>query len=159
MFYSHYEKSTECPIDLNCNKDLESGIAQAKAENKPILLDFTGWACVNCRKMEEQVWSTSDVFNILSENYVIISLYVDDKKELPQEEQFRYLRSNGSVKTIETIGDKWATLQTINFENNSQPFYALLDHNMELLNTTNAYEPDADIYYEWLKKGLKNFRK
>ncbi|WP_431159111.1 cytochrome c biogenesis protein CcdA [Winogradskyella poriferorum] len=159
MFYSLYEKSSECPLDLNCNKDLEAGIAQAKAENKPILLDFTGWACVNCRKMEEQVWSTSDVYDMLSDNYVIISLYVDDKKELPNEEQFQYLRSNGSVKAIETVGDKWATLQTINFENNSQPYYALLDHNMELLNTTNAYEPDADAYYEWLKIGLENFKK
>ena len=133
-------------------------MAQAKAENKPILLDFTGWACVNCRKMEEQVWSASNVYDILSENYVIISLYVDDKKALPEEDQFQYLRSNGSVKEIETIGDKWATLQTINFENNSQPYYALLDHDMQLLNTTNAYEPDVDAYYDWLEKGLENFK-
>ena len=108
--------------------------------------------------MEEQVWSASNVYDILSENYVIISLYVDDKKALPEEDQFQYLRSNGSVKEIETIGDKWATLQTINFENNSQPYYALLDHDMQLLNTTNAYEPDADAYYDWLKKGLENFK-
>ena len=158
VFYSLYEKSSECPLDLNCNKDLSEGLAQAKAENKPILLDFTGWACVNCRKMEEQVWSASNVYDILSENYVIISLYVDDKKALPEEDQFQYLRSNGSVKEIETIGDKWATLQTINFENNSQPYYALLDHDMQLLNTTNAYEPDVDAYYDWLKKGLENFK-
>lgn len=159
MFYSLYEKTSDCPLDLNCDKALESGLAKAKAENKPILLDFTGWACVNCRKMEEQVWSTSEVYDILMEDYVIISLYVDDKKTLPEDEQFQYLRSNGTVKEIETVGDKWQTLQTINFKNNSQPYYALLDHNFELLNTTKAYEPDADAYYEWLKIGLENFKK
>lgn len=159
MFYSLYEKSSECPLDLNCSKDWDQGLAKAKAENKPILLDFTGWACVNCRKMEEQVWSTSKVYDILSKDYVIISLYVDDKKELLKEQQFDYLRANGTVKTIETIGDKWGTLQTINFKNNSQPYYVLLNHDLELLNKTNAYEPSADAYYDWLKTGLDNFNK
>jgi len=158
MFYSLYEKSTECPLDLNCSKDWEEGLVKAKAENKPILLDFTGWACVNCRKMEEQVWSTSDVYDILSKEYVIISLYVDDKKELLQDEQFDFLRSNGTKKRVETIGDKWATLQTVNFENNSQPYYVILNHNMELLNVTNAYESNANSYFEWLKIGLENFK-
>ncbi|TCK66865.1 thiol:disulfide interchange protein DsbD [Winogradskyella wandonensis] len=157
MFYSLYEKNSECPLDLNCSKDWEEGLAKAKAENKPILLDFTGWACVNCRKMEEQVWSTSDVYDMLSDNYVIISLYVDDKKELPQDEQFDFLRANGTVKQIETIGDKWATLQTVNFENNSQPYYVLLNHDLELLNVTNTYEPNAEAYFKWLETGLKNF--
>ena len=109
--------------------------------------------------MEEQVWSTTDVYDILSKDYVIISLYVDDKKELPEDQQFQYLRANGTVKTIETIGDKWETLQTLNFQNNSQPYYVLVDHNMELLNVTNAYEADADAYLEWLKMGLENFKK
>ncbi len=159
MFYSLYDKASECPLDLNCHKDLEEGIAAAKLENKPILLDFTGWACVNCRKMEEQVWSTTEVYDMLQEQYIIISLYVDDKKELEENEQFQYLRANGTVKNIETIGDKWGTLQTINFQNNSQPYYVLVDHNMELLNVTNAYEPNADAYLEWLKTGLENFNK
>ncbi|WP_299128948.1 cytochrome c biogenesis protein CcdA [uncultured Winogradskyella sp.] len=159
MFYSLYDKASECPLDLNCSKDLEEGIALAKAEGKPILLDFTGWACVNCRKMEEQVWSATDVYEMLQNNYIIISLYVDDKKELPTVEQFQYLRANGTLKTIETIGDKWGTLQTINFKNNSQPYYVLINHNMELLNVTNAYEPNADVYLEWLKIGLENFNK
>ncbi len=158
MFYSLYEKTSECPLDLNCYKDLEQGIIAAKSENKPILLDFTGWACVNCRKMEEQVWSTSNVYDMLQDNYIIISLYVDDKKELPKDEQFQYLRTNGTVKDIENIGDKWGTLQTINFKNNSQPYYILLDHNMGLLNTTNAYESNADAYFNWLEIGLENFK-
>ncbi|MBT8244403.1 thioredoxin family protein [Winogradskyella sp.] len=158
MFYSLYDKASECPLDLNCSKDWKEGLAKAKAENKPILLDFTGWACVNCRKMEEQVWSTSEVYDILNEEYIIISLYVDDKKELREAEQFQYLRANGTIKNIETIGDKWATLQTINFQNNSQPYYVLLNHDLELLNTTNAYEPNAEAYLEWLTTGLNNFK-
>ena len=159
LFYSFYDKETECPLGLNCYKDLDEGIAAAKEENKPIMLDFTGWACVNCRKMEEQVWSRTKVYDMLKKNYVIISLYVDDRRELPEAEQFDYLKPSGNVKKIKTIGGKWATLQTINFQNNSQPFYVLLDHDMELLNHTTAYTPDAYEYFEWLQMGLENFRK
>lgn len=159
MFYSLYEKESQCPLDLNCYKDLDEGIAAAKVANKPIMLDFTGWACVNCRKMEEQVWSKPKVYDMLLENYIIISLYVDDRKELPEDQQFDYIKPNGNKKRIKTIGDKWATLQTINFQNNSQPFYVLLDHNMEMLNHTTAYTPNVDEYFEWLKIGLENFKK
>lgn len=159
LFYSYYDKSSECPLGLNCYKDFDEGVAAAKAQNKPIMLDFTGWACVNCRKMEEQVWSKPEVYDMLMDKYVIISLYVDDRRELNENEQFQFLRPNGSVKKIKTIGDKWATLQTINFKNNSQPYYVLLNHNMELLNHTNAYTPDVEEYLEWLKVGVENFRK
>lgn len=159
LFYSYYDKSSDCPLGLDCYKDFDEGLEAAKAQNKPIMLDFTGWACVNCRKMEEQVWSTSKVFDMLNDEYVIISLYVDDRRELPVEEQFDYLKSNGSIKKIKTIGDKWATMQTINFQNNSQPYYVLLNHKMELLNTTTAYTPNADAYFDWLKKGVDNFKK
>uniref|UniRef100_UPI00404A1FF0 cytochrome c biogenesis protein CcdA n=1 Tax=Gelidibacter sp. TaxID=2018083 RepID=UPI00404A1FF0 len=159
LFYSYYDKSSDCPLGLECYKDFDEGLEAAKAQNKPIMLDFTGWACVNCRKMEEQVWSTSKVFDMLNDEYVIISLYVDDRRELSVEQQFDYLKSNGTIKKIKTIGDKWATMQTINFQNNSQPYYVLLNHNMELLNTTAAYTPNADNYFEWLKKGLENFKK
>ncbi|WP_411767767.1 cytochrome c biogenesis protein CcdA [Winogradskyella sp. A3E31] len=157
LFYSVYEKSSECPLDLNCYKTIEEGLEAAKLENKPIMLDFTGWACVNCRKMEEQVWSTSKVYDILSDEYIIISLYVDDKTLLPKAEQFQYLRPSGTVKDIETIGNKWATLQTKNFKNNSQPYYVLVNHDMELLNATRAYTPNAGTYYQWLLEGLGNF--
>jgi len=159
MFYSLYDKTSECPLDLNCYKDLDEGIAAAKAENKPIMLDFTGWACVNCRKMEEQVWSKSKVYDMLNENYIIISLYVDDRRELPENQQFEYLKPTGNVKKIKTIGDKWATLQTINFKNNSQPFYVLLDHDMKMLNKTTAYTPNVDEYFKWLQKGAESFKK
>ena len=158
LFYSIYEKDSECPLGLNCFKNLEDGVEAAKAENKPIMLDFTGWACVNCRKMEEQVWSRPKVFDMLNDNYIIISLYVDDRKNLPENEQFEYLRPSGNIKKIRTVGDKWATLQTINFKNNSQPFYVLLNHDMELINHTTAYTPDEDDYYNWLQTGLENFK-
>jgi thiol:disulfide interchange protein DsbD len=159
MFYSLYDKTSDCPLDLNCFKDLEEGIAAAKSENKPIMLDFTGWACVNCRKMEEQVWSKPKVYDMLKEHYVIISLYVDDRRELSPEQQFEYLKPTGSIKKIKTIGDKWATLQTINFKNNSQPFYVLLDHEMNMLNKTTAYTPNVEEYFKWLEKGVENFKK
>ncbi|WP_272023090.1 protein-disulfide reductase DsbD family protein [Olleya namhaensis] len=157
--YSLYEKDSDCPLGLNCYKDIDQGLAAAKEENKPIMLDFTGWACVNCRKMEEQVWSQDAIYQILKNEYIIVSLYVDDRKELPKEEQFKFVKANGNLKNIRTIGDKWATLQTLNFQNNSQPFYVLVNDKMELLNHTTAYTPSADQYLEWLKEGLENFKK
>ncbi len=157
LFYSYYDKATDCPLGLNCYKDLDEGLAAAKLENKPIMLDFTGWACVNCRKMEEQVWSSAKVYDILSKDYIIISLYVDDRKELDEIEKFEYIKPNGTIKKIKTIGDKWATLQTINFQNNSQPFYVLLNQDMQLLNHITAYTPNVDDYYNWLKSGLDYF--
>jgi len=158
MFYSVYDKETEGPLGLKAYKDFDEGIAVAKAENKPILLDFTGWACVNCRKMEEQVWSDPRVYKMIKEEYILISLYVDDRKELPEEGQFNYERPKGGVKQIKTIGDKWATFQTVNFENNSQPFYVLMDANNQMLNKTAAYMPDVEEYYAWLQKGLTEFK-
>lgn len=152
MTYSVYDKHEEFTI----TKDFAKGLALAKEQNKPIMLDFTGWACVNCRKMEENVWVDPDVKQAL-DKYVIISLYVDDREKLPKEEQFKFLKPSGAVKNIRTIGDKWATLQTLNFQNNSQPFYVLLDHDMNLLNPTTAYTPDADEYLKWLQTGVENF--
>jgi thiol:disulfide interchange protein len=159
MFYSIYEQDSDCPLGLQCYKDFEEGLEAAKAANKPIMLDFTGWACVNCRKMEEQVWSTSEVYDLLNEEFVIISLYVDDRSLLPEEEQFNYLRPSGTLKSIKSVGDKWGTFQTINFQNNSQPYYVLLNHKMELLNRTTAYTPNAEEYFTWLQEGLETFRK
>ncbi|MEM9687239.1 MAG: cytochrome c biogenesis protein CcdA, partial [Bacteroidota bacterium] len=156
FFYSVYEQESDCPLGLNCFKDFEEGVAYAKANNKPILIDFTGWACVNCRKMEENVWSKDNIFALLKEHYILISLYVDDRKTLPEDQQFKYQRKNGTVKTIETIGDKWATFQAINFKTASQPYYIIMDPDYELLNTPQQYT-SADTYYQWLKDGLAMF--
>ena len=128
-------------------------MAYAKNVNKPILLDFTGWACVNCRKMEEHVWSHPDVYPILNNEYVLISLYVDDRKLLPEEEQFDFQFESGRIKAIETVGQKWGTFQTINFNAASQPYYVLLSPDLELLNDAVQYV-DVETYAEWLRSGL-----
>ncbi len=159
LFYSVYEKEAHGPLGLNAFTDFDKGIAAAKSQKKPIMIDFTGWACVNCRKMEEQVWSNPEITKILKDDYILISLYVDDREKLKEDEQFKYLKPSGNVKSIKTIGDKWATFQTLNFENNSQPYYVLIDSEMNLLNTTTAYTPNENEYLKWLKQGLKNFKK
>jgi len=155
-FYSVLENESDCPLGLDCYKDFESGLSYAKQVNKPILLDFTGWACVNCRKMEEHVWSESDVYEILKEDYVLISLYVDDRKELPASEQFSYKFDSGRVKNIKTIGQKWGTFQTINFNAASQPYYVLMTPELEILNEAVQYT-DKETYKNWLQTGLKRF--
>ncbi|KRP29959.1 MAG: disulfide bond formation protein DsbD [Cryomorphaceae bacterium BACL22 MAG-120619-bin32] len=157
QFYSIYEQENECPLGLNCYKDFDEGLAVSKLQNKPILLDFTGWTCVNCRKMEENVWSDPKVYSLLKNEYILISLYVDDnEKELPKEAQFTFLKDNGKTKEIKTVGDKWATFQVVNFNNASQPFYVLMSHELEILNSPQQYT-DIATYQNWLETGLKNF--
>ncbi len=153
-FYSVVETESDCPLGLDCFKDFEKGVAYAQEVNKPILLDFTGWACVNCRKMEENVWSDPDIYPIIKEDYVLISLYVDDRKELPEAQQFDFKYDSGRVKAIETIGQKWGTFQTINFNAASQPYYVLLSPNLEILNEAVQYV-DVETYEKWLKSGLE----
>ena len=156
QFYSIYEQESECPLGLNCYKDFDLGVNIAKIQNKPILLDFTGWACVNCRKMEENVWVDPSIYKLLNENFVLISLYVDDRKPLPATDQFQFLRNNGTIKSIKTIGDKWATFQTVNFKTSSQPYYVLMSPNLEILNSATQYT-DVANYKSWLEKGLAKF--
>ena len=157
QFYSLYEQESDCPLGLDCYKDFDEGLAKAKEVNKPILLDFTGWACVNCRKMEENVWSEPDIYQLLKDDYILISLYVDDnKKQLPTNQQFDFLKQNGNVKKIKSVGDKWSTFQVINFKNASQPYYILLSPDLEVLNSAQQYT-DRDTYYDWLKNGLESF--
>ncbi|MBS9464158.1 thioredoxin family protein [Flagellimonas sp. 389] len=156
-FYSIKETESDCPLGLDCYKDFEEGLAYAQKVNKPILLDFTGWACVNCRKMEENVWSDSSIYPILKEEYVLISLYVDDRKELPDDEKFDFEYDSGRIKEIETIGQKWGTFQTINFNAASQPYYVLLSPNLEILNDAVQYV-DTEEYEKWLKSGLEKYQ-
>ena len=158
LFYSYYDKGTSAPLGLEAYKDFDQGMAAAKASGKPLMIDFTGWACVNCRKMEEQVWSTPEVFELLSQQYVLVSLYVDDRKALDPDQQFSYAQPNGRIKQLKTVGDKWATFQTINFKNNSQPYYILVDEDLNLLNKPVGYTPDVDEYAQWLTEGLEEFK-
>ncbi len=156
-FYTVAAQESNCPLGINCFKDFEEGRAYAASLNKPILLDFTGWACVNCRKMEEHVWSDPEVFRLLNEEYVLISLYIDDRKQLPEEERFKFKYESGRVKDIEEIGEKWGTFQTINFNAASQPFYVLMSSDLYILNTA-IQNSDTATYEAWLKQGLNNFR-
>lgn len=157
-FHSIYKQDNDCPLNLNCFKDFDEGIAYAKSVNKPVILDFTGWACVNCRKMEENIWSQPNIYNILNNNFVLISLYVDDhQRMLPEAEQFDYLKPNGKVKRIRTYGDKWATLQIANFKTASQPFYVSLSPDLEVLNSPEQYT-DEDTYEKWLKTSIDRFK-
>ena len=152
-FYSLSSTESDCPLGLDCYKDYASGLAAAKAQNKPILLDFTGWACVNCRKVEENIWSRPEVFRLLNEELVLISLYVDDRSALPDGEQFNFKYPNGRVRTIKTVGEKWASFQSLNFNTASQPYYVLLQTDGTLLNAPIQYT-DAATYLSWLEEGL-----
>ena len=154
LYYSIYAKESDCVLNLNCTRDYEQGLQMAKEQNKAILLDFTGYACVNCRRMEENVWTQPEVYKVLHDNFIIISLYVDDKKELPANEQFTYTTRDGLQKEIKTVGDKWATFQTENFKNNSQPWYVILNTKEELMNHPVGYVPEEKEYLQWLECGL-----
>ncbi|MFD2530242.1 protein-disulfide reductase DsbD family protein [Polaribacter marinaquae] len=158
QFYSIYQQESDCPLGLDCYKDFDEGLKAAQETNKPILLDFTGWACVNCRKMEENVWSDPSIYNILKDDYILISLYVDDnEKKLPEADQFSFKKANGKIKKIKTYGDKWSTFQVVNFKNASQPYYILMNANLEILNSPQQYT-DIETYKNWLEKGIYNFK-
>jgi len=156
-FYSVYPKTSDCPLGFQCFKDFESGLEFAKANNKPILLDFTGWACVNCRRIEENVWTEPEIFNLINDNYVLISLYVDDRKELKEDEKITLKYKSGKTKEITTIGEKSATFQALNFKSASQPFYVLLDTDLKILNSPIQYT-SKEVYKAWLEEGLQNLK-
>ncbi|MCM4156283.1 thiol:disulfide interchange protein [Gramella sp. AN32] len=143
------------PHDLISFHDYEEGLAYAKKKDLPVLIDFTGHACVNCRKMEERVWSEAAVLEILKSEVVLVSLYVDDQRKLPEAEQYT---SETTGKDIETIGNKWSDFQIKNYKANAQPYYVLIGHDEKNLIEPIAYEPDAEKYLEWLQKGIDAFK-
>ena len=144
------------PHNIMAFTDYDLGMQYAKKIGKPVMIDFTGHACVNCRKMEDNVWSDEKVQKILKGDLVLISLYVDDKRELNSHEQ---ITSKLTGKKLKYIGQKWSEFQTLTYKTNAQPFYVLVDHNGETLNETSAYNPDIEEYLNWLKKGVSNFGK
>ncbi len=148
----------DCPQNLDCFKDFEQGLAYARSVNKPIMIDFTGHACVNCRKMEEHVWPEQAVYGFLKDEYVLISLYVDEKIELPAEEQKVLPMKTGGTFRLRTTGHKWQYMQTELFDNNSQPYYVLLSPDGRLLAKPVGYTPDANEYAGFLQCGLDRFR-
>ncbi len=157
-FYSVYQDDNECPLSLNCIKDFDEGKSESVENNKPILLDFTGWACANCRRVEENTWSEPKVYDMINNEFILISLYVDDRSDLNQDQIIILTDKNGNEKTLKKVGEKWSAFQTINFKNNSQPYYVLLSPNLEVLNKPIQYT-DTDTYQSWLSEGLENFKK
>ena len=147
---------SHCPNDLPCFNNYEEGLAYAKEVGKPIMLDFTGWGCVNCRKMEENVWKDEAVHQRLRDNVVLISLYVDERTDLPKDEQYV---SEITGRKIKNIGNKWSEFQEVNFKEVSQPLYVILGHDdLTPLVEKNAYNLDIEDYVDWLDKGVAAFK-
>lgn len=151
-----YSEIFHAPLNLNVFFDYEEGMAYAKKMKKPVMIDFTGHACVNCRQMEANVWPDKAVFGKLNNDYVIIQLYVDDKTELAENEKFK---SKFSGKAVNTIGNKWSDFQAARFNSNSQPFYVLLGNDGQLLAPPTGANYNAGEYLEFLNSGLKTFNK
>ena len=136
--------------------DYEAGMNMAKAAGKPVMIDFTGFGCVNCRKMEAAVWTDESVKKIITEDYVLIQLFVDDKTPLAEPIE---VVENGQTRKLRTVGDKWSYLQRTKFGSNTQPFYVLLDNEGFPLNTSYSYDEDIEKYLDFLNTGLKNYKK
>lgn len=143
------------PHNIVAFTDYDLGMQYARKVGKPVMIDFTGHACVNCRKMEDNVWSDSKVLKILKNDIVLISLYVDDKRQLPVKEQ---VISKLTGKKIKYIGQKWSEFQTLTYKTNAQPLYVLIDNNGEKLSEPTAYYPDIEYYFNWLNIGISRFK-
>ena len=152
---THYsvftDKNEAHGLQANVVNDYEKALQLSKQENKPILIDFTGWACVNCRKMEENVWTDPAVMSFIQNNFILVSLYVDDKALLPVDKRFMYTTKTGDKKEITSIGDLWATFQAENFNQSSQPLYVVMSPDQKLLSNPVGYTPDATEYLNWLQ--------
>ncbi|HEU4716596.1 MAG TPA: thioredoxin family protein, partial [Bacteroidia bacterium] len=135
--------------------NLHEAECYAKSQGKPLFIDFTGYACVNCRKMEDNIWPDSRVYQFLSEKYVVVSLYVDDKKELPAEQQV----TDAQGRRVKTYGNVWSNIEADYYQQNSQPLYVLIDDDGKLLAPPRGYTPDAAKYADYLQKGLDVFEK
>ena len=153
-FYSIEEKQSECPLGLNCFKNYDEGKEYAIKNNKIILLDFTGWACANCRRMEENVWSKPKIYELLDNNYVIISLYVDDRTKLSDTEKFKYINKSGRTQYINNIGRRWSLFQQINFNNASQPYYVAMLPSGKILSEPIQFTSDKN-FQNWLEKSIE----
>ena len=149
--FSLYDDEVHAKFD-----DYDLGMSYAKTVGKPVIVDFTGWGCVNCRKMENSVWIDTRVREYLLDDYVLISLYVDDKTDLPESEIMEVVE-NEETKRLTTVGKKWSYLQRYKFGNNSQPYYVILDHDGNPLNAPRVFDTDIDEYIKFLQSGIKEF--
>jgi cytochrome c biogenesis protein CcdA/thioredoxin-related protein len=159
--YSMYNSSVNYQNGVKpLENDYEKALQLAREQNKPVLIDFTGWACVNCRRMEENVWVNDEVKALMKNDFIVVSLYVDERRKLPAAERMEYTTSDSSsTKSIVTVGDKWATFQAENFYAVSQPQYAIISPDEIALTKTKAYTPSASEFAGWLKCGLQAYKK
>ncbi len=155
---SYFHKEEDGILGLKPYHNYFEAIEVAKKENKPVLIDFTGYGCENCRKMEEFVWSQDDILPILQNDVIIASVYVDDKEELPENEQIKIDMGDGQMKKVKTIGDKWSLFQQVNFNNNSQPHYVLVTPDQKVINVpVSGYMPKEE-FKKFLKCGIDYFK-
>ncbi len=160
LCYSVYASPVNCEKGVEpLRNDYEQALQQAKKHHKPLLIDFTGWACVNCRRMEENVWTDPTVKQLMQDSFVVVSLYVDERKVLPASQQFTFTTKNNAPKEIVTVGDKWATFQSENFNAVSQPQYAIVSADEKTLTKTKGYTPGPKDFASWLQCGLEANRK
>lgn len=154
LCYSVYKNPVNCARGVEPLRDYEEALALARKLHKPLLIDFTGWACVNCRRMEENVWTNEEVKKRMLDSFVVVSLYVDERRLLPAASQMLYHTKDSAQKNIITVGDKWATFQSENFNAVSQPQYAIVSPDEKILTNTKGYTPKAAEFTEWLDCGL-----
>ena len=157
-FYTIKSSENQCPLGLNCYKSFEEGRNHALENQKLVLLDFTGWACANCRRMEENVWSKPNIYNLLDNEFVIISLYVDDRSELDFNDKFKYINTLGKTQYVNTIGQKWSAFQLLNFKNASQPYYVAMEPTGEILSEPIQYVSEKK-FESWLKSSISESTK
>lgn len=150
----HFNFHDKCPYDIPCFHDYFEAKCYAEASNKPLFLDFTGYACVNCRRMEENVWADEEILNLLANDVVLVSLYVDDRTEVPNEQKIE-ISYGGYTKNLKTEGNKWSFFQTVNFNKNTQPLYVMLSPDgKEILMDPVGYTPNIEEYKQLIKDGL-----
>ena len=158
---SHTEEGKHIgPQGIMVFHDYDEGMAHAKKAGLPVVVEFTGWACVNCRKMEEQVWSDANVKSILSRDVVLISLHVDEREELPESDKYETTLA-GKTKKVKTTGDKWMVLQANTYNTNSQPYYVFLNNDGEQMVEAANYQDygTVELFTDWLNRGLKEFNR
>lgn len=158
LCYSVYKNPVNCARGVEPLRVYEEALALARKLHKPVLIDFTGWACVNCRRMEENVWTDPEVKKRMLDSFVVVSLYVDERRLLPAASQMVYATKDGAQKNIITVGDKWATFQSENFNAVSQPQYAIISPDEKILTFTKGYTPQASEFSAWMDCGLEAFR-
>jgi thiol:disulfide interchange protein len=160
LCYSIYTNPVNCGKGVEPLKNnYEEALGQARKQHKPLLIDFTGWACVNCRRMEENIWTDPDVKKMMQNDFVVVSLYVDERRVLPVTEQINFTTQDGSKKQLTTVGDKWATFQSENFNAVSQPQYAIISPDEKILTKTKYYTRDPKEFADWLQCGLQANKK